>query len=106
MLGATTVRAVSRDVRSAFRSRAYHGMIAGERQLAEGLSAVVQYQVSSPVLRAFSERELDGPSANLAFGVVGRVGDRWRWDLSFQEDLPADTPAADFTLGLKLSRSW
>jgi hypothetical protein len=26
--------------------------------------------------------------------------------VSFQEDLPADTPAADFTLGLTLSRRW
>lgn len=106
MLGATTVRAVSRDVDSAFRGRAYHGMVAVERRLGDGLSAVVQYQVSSPVLRSFSERELDGPSANFGFGVVGLIGERWRWDVSFQEDLPADTPAADFTLGLRLSRSW
>ncbi len=106
MLGATTVRAVSRDARSAFRSRAYHGMVAAERRIGDGLSALIQYQVSSPVLRSFEDRELDGVSANLAFGVVGQVGQRWRWDLSFQEDVPADTPAADFTLGLRLSRSW
>ena len=43
---------------------------------------------------------------NLVFGATGRVGESWRWDASFQEDIPADTPAVDFTIGLRVSRSW
>ena len=40
------------------------------------------------------------------YGLSGSFGDGWRWDASFQEDLPADTPAIDFTLGLRLSKRW
>jgi hypothetical protein len=38
--------------------------------------------------------------------MSGALGERWHWDASFQEDLPSDTPAIDFTLGLRVSRSW
>jgi hypothetical protein len=38
--------------------------------------------------------------------MSGALGERWRWDASFQEDLPSDTPAIDFTVGLRVSRSW
>ena len=43
---------------------------------------------------------------NLLFGVAGRLGDDWRWDMSFQEDIPAGSPAVDFTLGIALRRTW
>ena len=69
-------------------------------------SAVVQYQIQSPVLESFHHRELDRSPANVIVGLSGGVGERWRWDASFQEDMPADTPAIDLTLGLRVSRSW
>jgi Protein of unknown function (DUF3187) len=81
-------------------------MLGAERSLGEGYSALVQYSVSTPVFRGFRNREVDQPSANLIMGVAGRWGTDWRWEASFQEDLPADTPAIDFTLGLRLSRVW
>ena len=54
---------------------------------------MVQYQVQSPVLESFDHRELERPPSNLVLGASGRVGSTWGWDVSFQEDLPADTPA-------------
>jgi len=106
MLGMTTVNAISRLGPGFFRDRAYHGLVGAERSLGTRLAAVVQYHVSSPILASFEHRELEGLSANLIFGVAGRVGDTWRWEASFQEDVPADTPAPDFTLGLRVSRAW
>ncbi|MEX2467248.1 MAG: DUF3187 family protein [Gemmatimonadota bacterium] len=106
MLGVTTVRTRARLDDEIFRDRAYHGLVGIERSLGSSLAAVVQYQVSTALLQSFEHRELDGPSWNLVFGLAGRIGDTWRWNASFQEDLPPDTPAPDFTLGLHLSRTW
>jgi hypothetical protein len=80
--------------------------IAVERTLGSSVSAVVQYQLATPMLMGFEHRELDWPSSNLVLGAAGRWGEDWSWDASFQEDLPADTPAIDFTLGLRVSRRW
>ena len=77
-----------------------------ERSLGERVAAVAQFQFATPLLRGFDHRELDGPANNLVFGVAGRFGEDWNWDASFQEDLPADTPAVDFTLSLRVSRAW
>ena len=106
MVGAATVRSVSRLGPEFFRDRAYHGLLGVERSIGGRMAAIVQYQVSTPLMASFGHRELDGPSANLVFGIAGRAGDAWRWEASFQEDVPADTPAPDFTLGLGLSRAW
>lgn len=106
MLGATTVRATSRAEARMFQDRSYHALLGLERSLGDTWGAVVQYHVSSALLRTFEHREIDGPSYNLTFGVAGTLDDGWRWDVSFQEDLPPDTPAADFTLGVRLSRAW
>jgi hypothetical protein len=80
--------------------------VAAERALGESLAALVQYQLASPVLAGFEHRELDWPASNLLLGVAGRWGEAWSWDASFQEDVPADTPAIDFTLGFRVSRRW
>jgi hypothetical protein len=80
--------------------------VAVERSLGPDLAAVVQYQVATPMLLGFGHRELDGPAGNLVAGAAGRWGETWSWNASFQEDLPADTPAIDFTLGLSVSRRW
>lgn len=106
MLTMTTVHAISRLGPGFFRDRAYHGLMGVERSLGSSVAAVIQYQVSSPLMASFGHRELEGLSANLIFGVAGRIGETWRWEASFQEDVPSDTPAPDFTLGLRVSRAW
>ena len=106
MLGASTVRSISRLGPEFFRDRAYHALLGVERSIGSSVAAIVQYQVSTPLMASFGHRELDGPSANLVFGIGGRAVDTWQWQVSFQEDVPADTPAPDFTLGLRLSRAW
>ena len=77
-----------------------------ERPLGDRWSAIVQYQRTTSLLRGIDDTELDGTAANLVFGVAGRFGEAWLWEASFQEDLPADTPAVDFTLGIRVSRRW
>jgi hypothetical protein len=105
MAGAGLVRA-SPELETVLRDATGFVGFAVERSLGRSLAAVLQYQLASPVLRGFRHRELDGPSSNLVVGFAGRTADAWSWDVSFQEDLPADTPAIDFTLGLRLSRRW
>jgi hypothetical protein len=105
LLGASSVRAS--DVLDPILSGTSRFLtLAVERSLGASVAAIVQFQAHSPVLRSFDHRELDRAATNLVLGVAGRLGDSWRWDLSFQEDVPADTPAIDFTLGLRVSRSW
>lgn len=106
MVGGNSIRARSKVEEEVFRGGAYHWMVGVERSLGPRLAGVVQYHVSSPVLRSFQHREVDGTSYNLTFGLLGRAGDTWRWEVSFQEDLPPDTPAADFSLGVRVSRAW
>ena len=88
------------------RSYAWFVDVAAERRLAPWISAVVQYGVATPRFRGIGDTEVDGFPANLVFGVAGSVGDGWRWDVSFQEDIPANSPAVDFTLGISVSRTW
>jgi len=105
MLEATLAR-VPRELEGVFRSTTASFGVAVERSLGGSAGAVVQYQLTTPVLRGFEHRELDWPSSNLVLGVAGRWGESWSWDASFQEDVPADTPAIDFTFGLRVSRRW
>ena len=105
MLGTGVVRA-SPELEPILRdAHAFFGL-AAERSLGASLAAIVQYQVASPLLRGFEHREIDWPSSNLILGLAGRWGEEWSWDASFQEDLPADTPAIDFTVGLRITRTW
>lgn len=105
MLGASTVRAASL-LRPILRGESIFFSFAIERSLWSGVSGIFQYQISSPALRGYDDRELDWPLSNIIFGLAGRVGDQWRWDVSFQEDMPADAPAIDFTIGVRISRRW
>jgi hypothetical protein len=105
LLSAAAVRA-SPELRTTVRDMSFSLGLAVERALGARVAAVAQYQVASPVLRGFDHRELDWPSSNLVLGLAGRWGGGWSWDASFQEDLPADTPAIDFTVGLRISRAW
>lgn len=105
MVGAGAVRA-SPELEGVLRDwNAFVGL-GVERPLGRRLSAVAQLQMTTPLLRGFGHRELDWPSNNLVFGLAGRFGDAWRWDASFQEDVPADTPAIDFTASLRVSRAF
>lgn len=77
-----------------------------ERSLGSSVAALAQIHVQSAALRSFDHRELDRAPTNLVLGLAGRVGDSWTWDASFQEDIPADTPAVDFTITLRLGRTF
>lgn len=105
MAGASTARA-STPLQPILRSGTVFFTFAAERSLGSSLAGVLEYQITSPLLRGFHHRELDWPTSNLLFGVAGRVGREWTWDVGFQEDVPADTPSVDFTLGLRVSRTW
>lgn len=104
LLGTSTIRA-SEALDPVLHGSSVFLALAVERSFGPA-SAVVQYQIQSPVLDSFDHRELDRAASNLVFGASGAIGRRWRWDASFQEDLPADTPAIDFTLGLRVARTW
>jgi hypothetical protein len=105
MAGAVAVRAEP-ELDSVLRDASALFGVAVERSIGRSFAAIVQYQLATPMLRGFGHRELDWPSSNLVVGAAGRWGDSWSWNASFQEDLPADTPAIDFTLGLWVSRRW
>lgn len=104
MVGASTVRA-STALEPILRGASTFLTLGLERSFG-ALSAVAQYQAQSPVLKSFDHRELDRAATNMIFGLSGDLGELWSWDASLQEDLPADTPAVDFTLGLRVSRAW
>lgn len=105
MLGASSARA-SPELAAVVRDGSAFLALAVERSLGSSVAAVLQYHVASPLLHGFGHRELDGVASNIVLGLAGRWGEAWSWDVGFQEDLPADTPAVDFTLGLRLSRTW
>jgi hypothetical protein len=105
MLGASTVRGAAHTA-SVLRERSTFFSLAAERSLGSSVAVVVQYHFSTPALQGFDNRELDWPLSNFVFGLAGRVGERWKWNASFQEDIPADAPAIDFTVGLGLSYLW
>ena len=105
MLGASTARTAP-ELAGVVRDGSAFFAVAVERSLGSSVAGVIQYQIASPLLYGFRHRELDGVASNVVFGLAGRWGEAWRWDVGFQEDLPADTPAVDFTLGLRLSRTW
>ena len=105
MLGASTARTAP-ELAGVVRDGSAFFAVAFERSLGSSISGVLQYQVSTPLLYGFGHRELDGVASNIVFGLAGRWGEAWSWDVGFQEDLPADTPAVDFTLGMRVSRAW
>ena len=105
MLAASTAR-TSPELEAVTRRATGFLMVAAERALSPSVAAVVQVSLATPVLKGFRGRELDHAPTNLVLGLAGRLGRSWQWDVSFQEDMPADTPAVDFTLGVRFSRTW
>jgi hypothetical protein len=103
--GGSTIRA-SRDVPTVLRSSAWFLDLGLERVVAPWMSALVQYSVATPHLKGVHDPEVDGWSGNFVFGAAGRLGPSWRWNVSFQEDIPPVSPAIDFTLGIGLRRTW
>lgn len=105
MISGSTVRA-SPELEDLLAGSAWLTSWALERRLFDSLSAVVQYSLGTPSFRGFESDKIARPLGNIVFGAAGRVGERWRWDVGFQEDIPAISPAVDFTLGLRVSRTW
>ncbi len=105
MAGTATLRA-SGPLAPELRDHTHHFLLGVERSLGSRWAAVAQYAVGTPVLNPVDRRRLDAASANLVLGLVARIADDWRLDVSFQEDVPPETPAVDFTLGLSLARTW
>jgi hypothetical protein len=104
-LGAATLRSAN-DFDGLTRTSSVFMDVALERALTPGLGAIVQVTAATPALRGFDDPELDAWPVNLVMGMAGRLGDGWMFDVSFQEDIPTDSPAVDFTLGIGLRRSW
>lgn len=105
MAGASTVRA-AKDLGPVFTDKSIFFSLAFERSFGPGWAGIFQYQFATPALKGINHRELDWPLSDVIFGVAGRVGERWKWDVSFQEDLPADAPAIDFTVGARVQYYW
>ena len=105
MVGGATVRA-STELDPILHDVTSFGMLGAEHALTGRLTGIAQFMWSSPLLKGFGERKIDHWSGNLVLGVAGRIGELWQWQASLQEDIPAGTPAVDFTLGLALSRRW
>lgn len=104
-VGGATVRA-AQDFDGLLRRAAFFADVAVERNLAPWVSGVAQLSLASPRLQGFDDPEVDGWPVNLVFGLTGEVGDGWRVDVSFQEDILPNTPAVDFTLGIGVRKSW
>jgi hypothetical protein len=105
MAGAATVNR-STELRDVLRGHSGFAMIGAERPLNDHLAAVAELTGSTPILRSFGDWDVDGMPTNLVFGVVGRTGGGWRWEVAMQEDVPPMGPSLDFTVQLGLSRTF
>lgn len=105
LAGGTALR-VPPALEGIVRDAAWFATLGVERAVTGSATAVVQYSWSSARLDGFRHRELDSSPTILVFGARGELGAGWAWEASFQEDLPADTPAVDFTLGVGVRRGF
>lgn len=105
MLGVNTVRGDER-LTELLHPLALHFLLGGERELGESWSIVAQFLGSTPYVKGLGSSELDRPSLNLVMGFAGGVGQDWRWQFSFTEDVPPNSPSVDFTVALVVSRGW
>ena len=105
MLGGTTVRR-SDELAPVLNRGQYVAMAGAEYPFSRALSGVVEFTLSSPLLRAFHDRDVDGHLTNTILGLVWRTGGGWRWEAALQEDTPPWGPSLDFTLQLGVSRVW
>ena len=106
-MGAATVRE-AQDFDGLLRGGSFFADLALERShtFSPRMSAVAQISLESPRLQGFDAPEIDGWPVNFVVGMTGQLGERWSMDVSFSEDIPPESPAADFTLGIGLRRTW
>ena len=100
---------IARDNPGLMRDGSFYADVALERAATfdPRLSALVQLTLASPRLKGtFHDGEFDTWPGNLIFGMTGLLGHGWRVEASFQEDIPASSPAADFTVVLGVRRRW
>lgn len=105
MAGGSTVRAGG-ALDGLLRDAAWYLTVAGEHPLASRVHALAQVSFATSRIRGFGSRKVDAAPTSLLLGLAGRLAGGWSWEASFQEDIPPDTPAVDFTLGLGLRRSF
>lgn len=77
-----------------------------EHQLDSGLSLLAQLSGSTPYFHGFEGSPLPGYPMLLTFGMGGRVGRSWQWQLGFAEDILFGGPSVDFTVGLTVSHGF
>lgn len=103
MLAGTTVRR-SEELAQVLNTWQYFAMAGVEYPFSPRLSGVAEFTLSSPLVRSFGDRDVDGHLSNAILGMVYRTPGGWRWEASLQEDVPPWGPALDFTLQLGVSR--
>jgi hypothetical protein len=101
--GAVRLDAPAR-LRPLMRPAAVLGTIGIEHTHSERLALLAQFTGSTAYTRATDFSDLTRPAVNFALGAQGRLGG-WQWQVSFAEDLPANSPAVDFTLDVQLARA-
>jgi hypothetical protein len=104
-VGGATVR-VAHDYGGLLRSSSWFADLGVERNLTSSFSAIAQYSLANARLRGIGDPELDGFVGNFVFGAAGSFEQAWRWEVSFQEDIPPQSPSVDFTLGIGIRRRW
>jgi len=77
-----------------------------ERPFNDGLSGVIEYVESKPIMEDVGDSDVDGAITNVILGVVGRAGTSWKWEISMQEDWPPRGPSLDFQFQVALSKTW
>jgi Protein of unknown function (DUF3187) len=83
MAGGATVQR-GEDTRDVFRAQTWFGMLGVERPLRERLSAVIEFQGQTQLLRDFYDHDISGAPLNTIFGVVGLTKGGWRWEAGMQ----------------------
>lgn len=105
MAGGSTVRA-NGSMEGLLRDSAWYLTVGAEHALGSWVSALGQVSLATSKIRGFERPEIDGLQSSLVLGLAGRVRNGWQWEASFQEDIPAESPSVDFTLGLGLRRTF
>jgi len=105
--GAAGVTSLSppRELEPLTRDAALYMTLGGERLLTDGLSLIAQFVGGTGYFEGLGNEQVDGNPMNLVFGFAGRGGP-WGWELSFSEDVPPGSPSTDFTLALRVNRTF
>ncbi len=103
LLGVTSLDAPERLAPIAKDWAAFAG-VAAVRAIGEHVSGLLQLMGSGRYVGGIGASELDRRPMTLAIGLAG--GERLAWQLAFVEDLPPNSPSADFTVHLQLSKVW